>query len=63
MDQSEVNKVLSDIENEKPMGSEAVPIESSTSRHIYWQYYSNHGRTCMVPFKKSKQSLSFQFQK
>ncbi len=31
MDQSEVNKVLSDTENEKPMEPEAVPIESSTT--------------------------------
>jgi hypothetical protein len=31
MDESEVNKVLSDTENEKPVESEDVPIESSTS--------------------------------
>jgi hypothetical protein len=31
MDESEVNKVLSDTENEKPVESEDVPVESCTS--------------------------------
>jgi hypothetical protein len=57
MDESEVNKVLSDTENEKPMESEAVPVGSSTAA-------TTNARTSPTPtmegrattLKKSKQS-------
>ncbi len=55
MDESEVDKVLSDTENEKPMQSEDVPIESSiSSTRTSPSKPTMEGRATTL--KKSKQS-------
>jgi predicted lipoprotein len=58
MDESEVNKVLSDTENEKPMESEAIHIESKRTSNASTVTPTMEGRASDLKKLKESQSKS-----